>query len=80
MTAGIAPMAFDLETERLAMGMWEESDAAWCRQLAGEGGAGMPAHNRDAGQEHAERLIPGRACCADTGNEHAAYPHRRRGS
>jgi RimJ/RimL family protein N-acetyltransferase len=42
MTVGIAPMAFELETERLVMGMWEESDAAWYRQLVGERGSEMP--------------------------------------
>ena|ERR1017187_990278 len=43
MTAGIAPMALELETERLVLGMWEESDAAWYRQLVGDRGGGMPA-------------------------------------
>jgi hypothetical protein len=36
MMAGFAPMAFELRTERLVLSMWEESDAAWHRQLVRE--------------------------------------------
>lgn len=42
MTADFATMAFKLKTERLVLSMWEESDAAWYRQLVGERGVEMP--------------------------------------
>ncbi len=31
-------------------------------------------HYRDAGEEHVERLTPGRVCCAGVGDEHVACP------
>ena len=31
-------MEFELKTERIDLSMWEESDAAWYRQLVGERG------------------------------------------
>jgi mannose-6-phosphate isomerase-like protein (cupin superfamily) len=31
-------------------------------------------HYRQGGQERVERLIPGRVCHADTGDEHVAHP------
>ena len=42
MSGRFAPMAFELETERLILRLWEESDADWHRQLVGERGVGMP--------------------------------------
>jgi RimJ/RimL family protein N-acetyltransferase len=39
---GFAPMARELATERLVLGMWKESDAAWYRELVGERGGDMP--------------------------------------
>lgn len=31
-------------------------------------------HYRDSGEEHVERLVPGRICYAETGDEHVAHP------
>jgi RimJ/RimL family protein N-acetyltransferase len=62
MAADIAPMAFELETERLVMGMWEESDAAWYRQLVGERGGGMPALD-----DIRRRIVGLRGAAADSG-------------
>ncbi len=31
-------------------------------------------HYRDAGEEHVERLTPGRVCYAEVGDEHVARP------
>jgi len=42
MTAFFEPMAFQLKTERLELGMWEESDSVWMRKLIGERGVDMP--------------------------------------
>ncbi|KPL57748.1 GNAT family N-acetyltransferase [Rossellomorea vietnamensis] len=42
MTDFFKPMAFQLQTERLDLSMWEESDAAWIRKLVGERGIDMP--------------------------------------
>lgn len=42
MPGRFAPMVLELETERLILRLWEESDADWHRQLVGERGAGMP--------------------------------------
>ncbi|MCR8848292.1 GNAT family N-acetyltransferase [Rossellomorea sp. SC111] len=42
MTDFFKPMAFQLQTERLDLSMWEESDAAWIRKLVGERGVDMP--------------------------------------
>lgn len=43
MTAFFKPMAFQLQTERLVLSMWEESDSAWIRKLVGERGVDMPS-------------------------------------
>jgi RimJ/RimL family protein N-acetyltransferase len=71
MTAGISPMAFELETERLVLNMWEESDAACYRRLIGERGVEMPA--LDAARS---KIISSRAASADSGI--ATLPIRRR--
>lgn len=62
MSASFTPMAFELETERLVLRMWEESDAGWSRQLVGERGAGMPT--LDASRS---RITDMRAAAADNG-------------
>ena len=56
MTSGFAPMAFELETERLVLNMWEVSDAASYRRLIGERGVAMPT--LDAARS---KIISGRA-------------------
>jgi RimJ/RimL family protein N-acetyltransferase len=71
MTAGISTMAFELETERLVLNMWEVSDAASYRRLIGERGVAMPT--LDAARS---KIISGRAASADNGI--ATLPIRRR--
>jgi RimJ/RimL family protein N-acetyltransferase len=69
--AGISPMAFELETERLILNRWQESDAASYRQLVGERGGEMPT--LDAARS---KIISGRAASTDNGI--ATLPIRRR--
>lgn len=40
--ARFEPMPLELETERLELKLWEESDADWYRELVGERGVDMP--------------------------------------
>jgi len=62
MPVRFAPMETELETERLALRMWQDSDAGWVRQLTGERGAGMPT------LEASRRKIAGlRQAAADNG-------------
>jgi RimJ/RimL family protein N-acetyltransferase len=69
--AGIAAMAFELETERLILNRWQESDAAAYRGLVGERGVEMPS--LDAARS---KIISGLAASADNGI--ATLPIRRR--
>jgi RimJ/RimL family protein N-acetyltransferase len=69
--AGIAAMAFELETERLVLNGWQESDAASYRRLVGERGAAMPS--LDAARS---KIISSRAASAENGI--ATLPIRRR--
>ncbi len=55
-------MAFELETERLVLNGWQESDAASYRRLVGERGAAMPA--LDAARS---KIISSRAASAANG-------------
>jgi len=68
---GYEPMAFHLETERLSMRPWAESDAGELAALWSERGSGMP------GVERAREVIAqGLARTAETGI--ALLPIRRR--
>jgi RimJ/RimL family protein N-acetyltransferase len=42
MTANFEPMEFEMETDRLSLSMWRESDASWYRELVAERGRDMP--------------------------------------
>jgi RimJ/RimL family protein N-acetyltransferase len=42
MTAKFKPMTFEMETDRLSLSLWKESDASWYRELVAERGKGMP--------------------------------------
>lgn len=55
-------MALELATDRLILSQWEESDAAWYRELAGERGAGQP--DLDTARD---RVMGLRAAAADRG-------------
>lgn len=71
MTARFTPMASELETERLVLNMWEESDAASYRRLIGERGAATPTLGAAR-----SKIISSRAASADNGI--ATLPIRRR--
>jgi RimJ/RimL family protein N-acetyltransferase len=45
MTANFKPMEFEMETDRLSLSMWRESDASWYRELVAERGQDMPTPN-----------------------------------
>ena len=64
-------MALELETERLVLNRWQESDAASYRRLIGERGAAMPT--LDAARS---KIISSRAASVDSGI--ATLPIRRR--
>jgi len=53
----ISPMAFELETERLILTRWQESDAASYRRLIGERGRG----DADPRRLPRSKIISGRA-------------------
>lgn len=59
---GYPQMPLELNTERLELRLWEESDAAWYRELVGERGVDMP--DPDAALAKVREL---RAKAADTG-------------
>jgi RimJ/RimL family protein N-acetyltransferase len=40
--ADVTPMPLELETERLTLQLWQESDASWYRDLVGERGVDRP--------------------------------------
>lgn len=42
MTATFKPMMLEMETDRLSLSLWKESDAPWYRELVAERGKGMP--------------------------------------
>ncbi len=71
-------MARELATERLVLGMWKQSDAAWYRELVGERGGDMPTLDaarskvtgfRDAAVDNGQRDLAraGPLTCARTG-------------
>lgn len=62
MTVGITPMTFRLETERLVMGVWEESDAAWYQQLVSERGGDTPSLD-----DARSKIVAVRRAAADNG-------------
>ncbi|MFF2755807.1 GNAT family N-acetyltransferase [Psychrobacillus sp. NPDC058041] len=46
MTNKFPSMNFEIETERLYLNMWEESDANWYRELIGERGIAKPSYEK----------------------------------
>lgn len=42
MTAEFKPMMFEMETDRMILSLWKDSDAPWYRELVAERGKGMP--------------------------------------
>jgi hypothetical protein len=67
MPGRFAPMALELETERLNLRLWEESDADWHRQLVGERGAGMPTPEAARGRTTRAKSSGASASCRERG-------------
>jgi RimJ/RimL family protein N-acetyltransferase len=62
MPPDFAPMDFELETDRLMLRLWQESDAAWWRELVAEREGKMP----DLAAAR-ERMISARAAAVRSG-------------
>lgn len=61
MTSPYRPFPFELETERLALRLWEVTDAAGYRELVGERGDDKPTIEEATAEiEGARRSAPGR--------------------